>query len=161
MAAGAASAAGQFRGLTGGPELFSLLRKRISSRIANNLTPYWGDWPGQGTQWVELDWSSPVTTNGSDVHFAGDGGGLRLPASWSVRYWNGSAFADVPGPGACTQADNTFNHVSFGSITTTKLRLVMQSGPARWVSSSGSSQASRQLPKHSPTREGRSYEAFE
>jgi len=25
-------------------------------------------------------------------------------------------------------ADNTFNHVSFGSITTTKLRLVMVSG---------------------------------
>ena len=41
---------------------------------------------------------------------------------------NGSAFVDVPGPGTCPSADNTFNHVSFGSITTTNLRVVMQSG---------------------------------
>lgn len=93
-----------------------------------NLTPYWGDWPQTGTQWVELDWSSPVTTSGSDVYFADDGGGLRLPASWTVQYWNGSAFVDVPASGAYPSADNTFNHVSFGSITTTKLRVVMQSG---------------------------------
>lgn len=52
----------------------------------NNLTPYWGCWPEQWTQWIELDWNSPVTTNGSDVYFADDGGGLRLPASWSVQY---------------------------------------------------------------------------
>lgn len=100
----------------------------IQSSDDNNLTPYWGDWPVQGTQWVELDWSSPVTTNGSDVYFADDGGGLRLPASWTVQYWNGSAFVDVPSPGTYPEADNTFNHVSFGSITTTKLRLVMPSG---------------------------------
>jgi hypothetical protein len=79
---------------------------------------------------VELDWTSPVTTNGSDVYFADDGGGLWLPASWTVRYWNGSAFVDVPDPGGYPSADNTFNHVSFGSITTTKLRVVMQSGLA-------------------------------
>jgi len=100
----------------------------IQSSDDNNLTPYWGDWPVQGTQWVELDWSSPVTTNGADAYFADDGGGLRLPASWTVQYWNGSAFVDVPAPGSYPAADNTFNHVSFGSITTTKLRLVMVSG---------------------------------
>jgi hypothetical protein len=100
----------------------------VQSSDDNNLTPYWGDWPVTGTQWVELDWSSPVTTNGTDVYFADDGGGLRLPASWTVQYWNGSAFVDVPDPGSYPAADNTFNHVSFGSITTTKLRLVMVSG---------------------------------
>jgi hypothetical protein len=100
----------------------------IQSSDDNNLTPYWGDWPVQGTQYVELDWSSPVTTNGTDVYFADDGGGLRLPASWTVQYWNGSAFVDAPSPGTYPAADNTFNHVSFGSITTTKLRLVMESG---------------------------------
>jgi NPCBM-associated, NEW3 domain of alpha-galactosidase len=110
----------------------------IQSSDDNNLTPYWGDWPVQGTQYVELDWSSPVTTNGTDVYFADDGGGLRLPASWTVQYWNGSAFVDVPNPGTYPAADNTFNHVSFGSVTTTKLRLVMVSGLAslgviQWV----------------------------
>jgi hypothetical protein len=67
-----------------------------------------------------------------------DGGGLRLPASWTVRYWNGSAFADVPDPGAYPSADDTFNHVSFGCITTTKPRVAMQSelgsvGLIQWV----------------------------
>jgi len=100
----------------------------VQSSDDNNITPYWGCWPEQGTQWVELDWSSPVTTNGSDVYFADDGGGLRLPASWTVQYWNGSAFTAVPKPTGYPAADNTFNHVSFGSITTTRLRVVMQSG---------------------------------
>ena len=100
----------------------------VQSSDDNNLTPYWGCWPEQGTQWIELEWNSPVTTNGSDVYFADDGGGLRLPASWSVQYWNGSAFVDVPNPGAYPAADNTFNHVTFGSVTTTKLRVVLQSG---------------------------------
>jgi hypothetical protein len=100
----------------------------VQSSDDNNLTPYWGCWPEQGTQWVELDWIAPVTTNGSDVYFADDGGGLRLPASWSVQYWNGSAFVDVPNPGTYPAADNTFNHVTFGSVTTTRLRVVLQSG---------------------------------
>jgi hypothetical protein len=64
----------------------------------------------------------------SGIRKADDGSGLRLPASWTGRYWNGSAFADVPDPGACPSADDTSNHVSFSSITTTKLRVVMQSG---------------------------------
>jgi hypothetical protein len=45
-----------------------------------------------------------------------------------VQYWNGSAFVDVPSPGTYPIADNTFNAVTFGSVTTTKLRAVLQSG---------------------------------
>ncbi len=88
----------------------------------------WGCWPETGQQWIELDWNQPVTTNGSSVYFLDDGGGVRLPASWTVQYWNGSAFVDVPDPGTYPIADNTFNAVTFGSVTTTKLRVVLQSG---------------------------------
>jgi hypothetical protein len=110
----------------------------IQSSDDNDLTPYWGTWPETGTQWIELDGSQPVTTNGSSVYFADDGGGLRLPASWTVQYWNGTAFVDVPSPSAYPAADNTFNSVSYGSVTTTRLRVVMQSGQAsvgviQWV----------------------------
>ena len=100
----------------------------IQSSDDNDLTPYWGTWPETGTQYVELDWNSPVTTNGSQVYFADDGGGLRLPASWEVEYWNGTGWAAVPGPSSYPAADNTFNDVTYGSVTTTKLRVVMQSG---------------------------------
>jgi hypothetical protein len=88
----------------------------------------WGCWPETGQQWIELDWNQPITTNGSSVYFLDDGGGVRLPASWTVQYWNGSAFVDVPSPGTYPIADNTFNAVTFGSVTTTKLRVVLQSG---------------------------------
>ena len=98
----------------------------------------WGDWPETGTQWIELDWSQPITTNGSSVYFLDDGGGVRLPASWTVQYWTGSAFADVPNPGTYPIADNTFNAVTFDPVTTTKLRVVLNSGLAsvgviQWV----------------------------
>ena len=88
----------------------------------------WGCWPQTGTQWVELDWSQPVATNGSSVYFLDDGGGVRLRASWVVQYWNGSAWVDVPNPSAYPAADNTFNAVSFDPVTTTKLRVSLQSG---------------------------------
>ncbi len=100
----------------------------IQSSDDNNLTPYWGTWPETGTQWMELDWSQPVTTSGSSVYFADDGGGLRLPASWSVQYWDGSNWDDVTGASSYPAADDTFNAVTFDSVTTTKLRVVMQSG---------------------------------
>ena len=87
-----------------------------------------GPWPETGTQWIELDWSQPVTTNGSSVYFLDDGGGVRLPASWVVQYWTGSAWVDVPNPSAFPAADNTFNAVSFDPVTTTKLRVSLQSG---------------------------------
>jgi hypothetical protein len=88
----------------------------------------WGCWPETGTQWIELDWTQPITTNGSSVYFLDDGGGVRLPASWVVQYWNGSAWTNVANPSAYPAADNTFNAVSFDSVTTTKLRVSLQSG---------------------------------
>jgi NPCBM-associated, NEW3 domain of alpha-galactosidase len=100
----------------------------IQSSDDNDLTPYWGTWPETGQQWIELDWSQPVTTNGSSVYFADDGGGLRLPASWTVQYWNGSAWTDVSGASTYPIADNTFNQVTFNQVTTTRLRVLMQSG---------------------------------
>ena len=101
----------------------------VQSNDDNDLTPYWGTWPEAGSQYMELDWSQPVTTNGSSVYFADDGGGLQLPASWTVQYWNGTAFVNVSDPSSYPKADNTFNQVTFDPVTTTKLRVVMQAAP--------------------------------
>ena len=101
----------------------------IQSSDDNDLTPYWGTWPMAGSQYMELDWSQPVTTNGSSVYFADDGGGLQLPASWTVQYWDGTEFTDVQNASAYPEADNTFNAVTFDPVTTTKLRVVMQTAP--------------------------------
>jgi hypothetical protein len=117
----------------------------IQSSDDNDLTPYWGTWPQTGQQWVELDWSSPVTTTGSQVYFADDGGGLQLPASWQVQYWNGTDWVAVSNPSGYPAADNNFNDVTYDSVTTSKLRVVMQGagtaslGMIQWIVDSPSS----------------------
>jgi hypothetical protein len=88
----------------------------------------WGDWPETGTQWIELDWSAPITASGSAVYFLDDKGGVPLPASWKVQYWNGTAFVDVANQSTAPVVDNTFNQVTFDPVSTTKLRVSIQSG---------------------------------
>lgn len=111
----------------------------IQSSDDGNLTPYWGDWPMTGSHWVELDWTSPITTNGTEVYWADDGGGLRVPSSWAVQSWNGSAWVDVSNQSGRPTALDTFNDVTFDPVTTSKLRISMQStgtasvGVIQWV----------------------------
>jgi hypothetical protein len=111
----------------------------IQSSDDNDLTPYWGDWPEVGTHWIQLNWTSPVTTNGTEIYWADDGGGLLPPSSWVVQYWNGSAWVNVSDQSGEPTAINTFNQVTFDPVTTTELRITMQSagtasvGVIQWV----------------------------
>ncbi|MDP4503319.1 Ig domain-containing protein [Nonomuraea turcica] len=88
----------------------------------------WGTWPQTGAQWAELTWPSAQTIRSADVYFFDDGGGVRLPASWKLQYWTGSAYADIPG--ASPTALNAYNRVTFTPVTTTRLRVALQSGQA-------------------------------
>ncbi|MEQ4722260.1 Ig domain-containing protein [Nonomuraea sp. B19D2] len=88
----------------------------------------WGTWPNTGTQWAELTWGSAQTLKAADVYFFDDNDGVRLPASWKLQYWNGSAYADVPG--TYPIAINAYNKVTFNPISTTRLRVVLESGQA-------------------------------
>jgi hypothetical protein len=111
----------------------------IQSSDDNDLTPYWGDWPMVGTHWIELDWNSSITTNGTEIYWADDGGGLLPPSSWVVQYWDGSEWVNVGNQSGEPTAINTFNQVSFDPVTTTKLRITMQSsgtasvGAIQWI----------------------------
>jgi hypothetical protein len=111
----------------------------ITSNDDNDLTPYWGDWPEVGTHWIELDWTSPITTNGTEIYWADDGGGLLPPSSWVVQYWNGNAWVNVSDQSGEPTAINTFNQITFDPVTTSKLRITMQSngtasvGVIQWV----------------------------
>jgi hypothetical protein len=83
----------------------------------------YGNWPEQGTQWVQYDWPSPVTLRRATAYWFDDNQGIDLPASCQVQYWTGSAWAAVPGGSACGVAPNTANTVTFTPVTTTRLRL--------------------------------------
>ncbi|MET8990650.1 Ig-like domain-containing protein [Nonomuraea wenchangensis] len=97
-----------------------------SSNDAAN--PRWGTWPQQGTQWVQLDWPEPVRLDQAEVYFFDDGGGVRVPASWQLQYWNGTAFVDIPG--TYPVAADAYNAVSFDAVTTSRLRVRLESGAA-------------------------------
>jgi len=83
----------------------------------------WGTWPEQGEQWVQLEWPNPVRVNASDIYFFDDGGGVRLPASWRLQYWNGQSFVDIPA--TYDVAANQYVHTDFPGVTTTSMRAVL------------------------------------
>ena len=87
----------------------------------------YGNWPQQGTQWVEYAWSGNRTVNRAAIYWFDDDQGIDLPASCVVQYWNGSAYVNVPGQSTCGVAGNAYNLVTFSSVTTTRLRLAVTS----------------------------------
>jgi beta-xylosidase len=103
-----------------------------SSNIAGaNQGTRWGTWPQAGSHWVQLTWPSAVTVDASDMYFFqdtadGSNSGVKRPASWSIQYWNGSAWVNVPGASGYPTALNQFNHTTFSPVTTTQLRANLQ-----------------------------------
>lgn len=91
----------------------------------DTVNPRWGCWPETGQQWVELTWPSAGTLNRAEVYFFDDDQGIDMPASWKLQYWNGSAYADVPGASAYTLAKDADNTVTFTAVNTTRLRVLL------------------------------------
>ncbi|MEU8236233.1 glycoside hydrolase family 43 protein [Actinoplanes sp. NPDC048967] len=94
---------------------------------ADRFHPVYGNWPEQGTQWVQYDWATPVTLRGASAYWFDDNQGIDLPASCQVQYWTGTAWANVPGGSTCGVAADTANTVVFDQISTTRLRLTFTS----------------------------------
>ncbi|MET7426200.1 hypothetical protein [Dactylosporangium sp. NPDC005555] len=91
----------------------------------DTVNPRWGTWPNSGQQWAELTWSANVSLRRAQVYLFDDNQGIDLPSSWKLQYWTGSAYADVPG--TYPVAANTYNTVTFTAVSTTRLRVVLQS----------------------------------
>ncbi|HAK93586.1 MAG TPA: Tat pathway signal protein [Planctomycetes bacterium] len=83
----------------------------------------YGNWPRRGTQWVQYEWSQPISTARADVYWFDDGRGVRLPKACRLLHWDGGAFVPVPGAAGPGLARNRFNTATFPEVTTTKLRL--------------------------------------
>jgi hypothetical protein len=102
------------------------------SQSNDAVNPRWGTWPNAGTQWIQLEWPRPVRVDASDMYFFQDvpdsvDGGVKRPASWSIQYWDGSAFVDVPDPSGYPTELDAYNHTSFGAVVTTALRATLES----------------------------------
>lgn len=108
----------------------------------------WGTWPNTGEMRLDYEWDREVTIDSSRVQFTSDDGGLGIPASWELQYWDALAnngagnFVDIsdatytvtansPSAGWATGdakgwSDGTWNT----PVKTTKLRMVITSGSA-------------------------------
>jgi PKD repeat protein len=86
----------------------------------------WGTWPNGGEQWMQLNWDEPITTNRSEIFWYDDGGGVQVPGSWVLQYWDGSAWVEVSNPsGYGTEADQ-YNVTTHDPVTTTAMRVTVQ-----------------------------------
>jgi len=93
----------------------------------DTVNPRWGTWPNSGQQWAELQWPSAVTLNQAQVYIFDDNQGIDVPSSWKLQSWNGSAYVDVAGSSGYPIAVNQYNNVTFTAVSTTRLRVLMQS----------------------------------
>lgn len=83
----------------------------------------YGNWPRTGTQWVQYDWSKPISTDAIAVYWWDDHQGVRLPSAARLLYWNGEKFVPAETSGQLGVARDQFNTLSFKEVTTDKLRL--------------------------------------
>jgi DUF1680 family protein len=90
---------------------------------ADDSAGSYGNWPTVDTQWVQYDWSRPVTTSKIDVYWWADGRGVGEPASCRVLFWDGKNFLPVRNAQGLGVAADRFNTTTFDPVTTDKLRL--------------------------------------
>jgi hypothetical protein len=91
----------------------------------DNRRGSYGNWPRTGTQWVEYDWSRPISTRQIEVYWWDDRQGVHLPAACWLKYWDGNEFVEAPNVSGLGVTGDRFNVTTFDEITTTKLRLEM------------------------------------
>ncbi|BEL02971.1 family 43 glycosylhydrolase [Actinoplanes sichuanensis] len=97
-----------------------------NSQDRSNLA--YGNWPQQGTQWIEYTWPTAQSINKSSVYWFDDNQGIDLPASCALQYWNGSQYVSIQLQSTCGVAGNVENVNTFASaVNTTRLRLQITS----------------------------------
>ena len=90
----------------------------------------YGNWVGNGpngTQWVEYDFTQPITTAKTDVYWWQDGEGVYAPSACRLKYWDGANWDLVVNPVGLGVLLNQYNTTTFNAVTTTGLRLEMDS----------------------------------
>ena len=73
-----------------------------------------------------VNFQRPVTLREVRLNFYDDGGGVRVPASYDLQYWNGSAWASIPDQTRLdpTPVPNGLTRVVFPALTTSQIRVV-------------------------------------
>jgi uncharacterized protein len=80
---------------------------------------------------VTHQFETPRQVSAASVYWFDDSGngGCRVPQSWRVLYRDGKEWKPVAGAGTYATAKDTYNRVTFTSVTTTALRVEVQLQP--------------------------------
>jgi hypothetical protein len=73
----------------------------------------YGNWPRRQTQWVQYEWSQPISTNRIDVYWWADGQGVGLPIASRLLYWSENELVPVPRDEGLGEARDRFNTTTF------------------------------------------------
>ena len=93
----------------------------------DNRRGSYGNWPRRDTQWVQYDWSQPISTSQSDVYWWADGQGVNVPKACRLLRWDGNAFVPVGHPSGLGVERNKYNTTTFDETVTSRLRLEIDS----------------------------------
>ncbi len=113
--------------ISGDTKLAALNDGLTPEASSDNRSGSFGTWPRLDPQWVQYEWSKPVTTNKVDLYWWIDGEGVGAPTSYRILYWNGSEFVPVANPQGLGRAANQFNSTTFDQVTTTRLKIELTS----------------------------------
>lgn len=80
-----------------------------------------------GAQWVQYEWTQPVSTGEISVFWWNFENSLRLTSAYRLKYWTGSEFLPVINPVGLGLVNNQFNKTTFKEVQTTRLRLEVDS----------------------------------
>ncbi|MFJ7213081.1 MGH1-like glycoside hydrolase domain-containing protein [Amycolatopsis sp. NPDC098790] len=99
-----------------------------NTRWTNYSSPNANDFYG-------VDFGAPTPVSDIRWHGYDDGGGVKPAAAYSLQYWTGSAWQEVPGQvrAPAVPVGNGVNRVTFPTLTTSKVRLVFTNPPDAFV----------------------------
>lgn len=86
----------------------------------------YGNWPSSGIErYIEYAWASPYLLNRSEIYWWTDGGGIQIPQTSRLEYWNltTQSWQLVPNHSGFGVLPNQYNVTTFDEILTTKIRV--------------------------------------
>ncbi|HTI10833.1 MAG TPA: beta-L-arabinofuranosidase domain-containing protein [Puia sp.] len=83
--------------------------------------------PPKVTLWVQYEWKQPIRTAAIALYWWDYNNPRLLPQSYRIQYWDGSHFVPVQHASGLGLVNNQYNTTRFDEITTTKIRLEIDS----------------------------------
>jgi hypothetical protein len=83
---------------TYGPEnVDAIIDGLIPSSSSDKSIPRWTTWPQIGiSQWVEFSFNRPVDVASVGIYWYDDNGGVQIPVSWDLEYYDNGSWKSFP-----------------------------------------------------------------